>query len=53
MKYPVIINGITGNTVKLDSGDVLFTRKGHILVTKVFESFKLEDTDEVLIEEGG
>ena len=53
MKYPVIISSITGNTVKLENGDVLFTRKGHILVTKIFESFKLEDTDKVLIEEGG
>ena len=53
MKYPVIISRIIGNTVKLENGDVLFTRKGFILVNKIFESIKLEKNDEVLIDEGG
>jgi DNA-directed RNA polymerase subunit beta' len=48
LKYPVIIRNIQGNTVVLDNGDRLFTRKGFILVSKVLETIDLLDQDKLL-----
>ncbi len=43
LAYPVLIKKITGTTVTLDSGDVLFTRKGFLTVARVIRSVVIEE----------
>jgi DNA-directed RNA polymerase subunit beta' len=50
--YPVIIKEIHGNTVTLDNGDVLFTRKGFLVVAKVIRVIELEKGDEIVAVHG-
>lgn len=52
LSYPVLIKEITGNTVKLDSGDVLFTRKGFLTVAKVIRTIPVEPGYTVRVTEG-
>ncbi|MBN1686820.1 MAG: DNA-directed RNA polymerase subunit beta' [Spirochaetales bacterium] len=52
LNYPVIVKAIHGSTVKLESGNLLFTRKGNVIVSKILDSVKLRKTDKVLIEDG-
>ncbi|MDX9800556.1 MAG: DNA-directed RNA polymerase subunit beta' [Spirochaetia bacterium] len=53
LKYPVLVRKITGNTVKLDNGDVLFTRKGFIQVSRILDTIEIKQGDKILVEEGG
>ncbi|HDQ14425.1 MAG TPA: DNA-directed RNA polymerase subunit beta', partial [Sediminispirochaeta sp.] len=50
--YPVLVKEIHGNTVQLDSNDILFTRKGFIIVAKVLRRIGLKKDDELLVEDG-
>ena len=59
LKYPVYIRDITGAHIeKADeksgeaTGVKLFTRKGHAIINRVMESYKLEARDELLVENG-
>jgi DNA-directed RNA polymerase subunit beta' len=52
LRYPVLIREIQGNTVTLDSGDRLFTRKGFVVVAKILRQISLEKGDKLLVEEG-
>ena len=52
LSYPVIINKITGNTVKLKNGNLLFTRKGHLMVNRVLRTIELKKNDKLLVKEG-
>ena len=52
LRYPIYVQEIKGNTVKLENGNKLFTRKGHIKVNKVLETFKIEKDDKVLVQDG-
>ena len=52
LRYPVLVRSMTGTHVELDNGNQLFTRKGSLLVAKVFESFEIGKSDEVKVEEG-
>ncbi len=52
LRYPVIIKQIIGNTVALDSGNILFTRKGHVIVNRILKEIVLQEGDEVLVKEG-
>jgi len=52
LKYPVLIKRIVGNTVTLDKGDILFTRKGHVLVHRILKSIDIEKNDKILVEDG-
>jgi len=49
LKYPVVIRSIQGNTVKLDNGDRLYTRKGYVMVSKVLEVVAVKPKDKLLI----
>ncbi|MDR0644655.1 MAG: DNA-directed RNA polymerase subunit beta' [Treponema sp.] len=51
LKYPVYIKDISGVHVEIKDGHWLFTRKGQMVVNKVMGEFKLEEGDEVLIED--
>jgi DNA-directed RNA polymerase subunit beta' len=52
LRYPTLIRRIVGNTVTLENGDVLFTRKGHLIVNRVLNTIELKKNDEVLVEDG-
>ena len=52
LRYPVLIREIQGNTVTLDSGDRLFTRKGFLVVSKILRQVPVEKGDKLLVEEG-
>lgn len=52
LKYPLYIQKITGSTVVLSNNEVLFTRKGHLLVHRILKSFELQKGDKVLLEDG-
>ncbi|MFQ3620960.1 MAG: DNA-directed RNA polymerase subunit beta', partial [Spirochaetales bacterium] len=52
LKYPIVVKAIKGNTVSLETGDILFTRKGHLLVNKILESLDLQPKDKLLVQEG-
>ena len=52
LRYPVLVRSLTGTHVVLDNGDLLFTRKGSLVVAKIFEAFDLDKKSEVLVEDG-
>ncbi len=52
LKYDVYIRKVSGNTVKLENGDVLFTRKGSLIVNKILIARELRDGDKLLVEDG-
>ena len=52
LSYPVLVKEIIGNTVSLESGDVLFTRKGYLTVAKILREVVLEKSAKVMVIEG-
>ncbi|MBN2652759.1 MAG: DNA-directed RNA polymerase subunit beta' [Spirochaetales bacterium] len=52
LNYPVIVKDIQGNYVKGKSGNLLFTRKGFLVVAKVVSSIEVGDNDGILVAEG-
>ncbi|MCK5155123.1 MAG: DNA-directed RNA polymerase subunit beta' [Spirochaetales bacterium] len=48
--YPVIVNSITGSTVKISEESLLFTRKGFITVSKVLRTIDGKDLKKVVVE---
>ncbi len=50
LKYAAIIGDIQGTHVVKKDGNWLFTRKGSMMVTHILDSHKIEDGDEVLVE---
>ncbi|MCD6397618.1 MAG: DNA-directed RNA polymerase subunit beta' [Spirochaetaceae bacterium] len=52
LSYPVLIKEIIGNTVSLESGDVLFTRKGYLIVAKILREVVLEKSAKVMVVTG-
>ena len=52
LKYPVYIEQVQGSTVKIDNGNMLFTRKGRITVHRILESYDLQKGDKVLVKDG-
>ncbi len=52
LAYSVLVKEITGNTVTLDNGDVLFTRKGFLTVARVIRTVKLEKGSVVQVVDG-
>ncbi len=52
LSYSVLIKDITGNTVTLDNGDVLFTRKGFLTVAKVLRIVPIEPGYSVEVSDG-
>ncbi|MCQ2603959.1 MAG: DNA-directed RNA polymerase subunit beta' [Spirochaetia bacterium] len=51
-KYPIYIRSMYGNTVKLDNGIILFTRKGYLIVNKVLIARDIQEGDKLLVEDG-
>ena len=52
LRYPVIIKEISGSTVKLEDGNLLFTRKGSMTVSRVLRSINLKEGDKVTVKNG-
>ncbi len=49
MKYPVYIQSVKGTHVEKENGDWLFTRRGSMVVTKLFKAYPFADGDEVVV----
>jgi len=52
LRYPVLVESITGNTVPVKAGNLLFTRKGYIMVHRVLRTIELKTGDRVVVKEG-
>ena len=52
LKYPVVIRDIQGNTVRLSTGERLYTRKGYVMVSRILEVIDLQKKDNLLIVDG-
>ncbi len=53
LKYPVIIGKITGTNVPTADGNMLFTRKGSMMVTRIIDSYKFASSDKLAVSDGG
>ncbi|WP_407425617.1 DNA-directed RNA polymerase subunit beta', partial [Treponema sp.] len=45
LKYPVIVGKIAGTNVPTDDGNMLFTRKGSMMVTRIIDSLKVSGNE--------
>jgi DNA-directed RNA polymerase subunit beta' len=52
LRYPVLVESVYGNTVSLKNSNLLFTRKGYILVHRVLRSIELVKGDKVMVQDG-
>ncbi len=52
LKYPVVVRGIQGIAVKIESGEQLFTRRGFVLVSRVLDSIELQKGDRLHFHDG-
>ncbi len=52
LKYPIVLKEIKGNTIELDNGNLLFSRKGSITVSKILKRIPLEKDDNVRVQTG-
>ena len=52
LRYPVIIKAINGTTVTLENGDILFTRKGTVVVARLLHEIELKKSDKILVDDG-
>ncbi|MBE6355172.1 DNA-directed RNA polymerase subunit beta' [Treponema sp.] len=52
MKYPVYIESVSGTHVETKDGNWLFTRRGSMIVTKLFNKYDVPSGAEVLVEDG-
>ncbi len=52
MKYPVLILNISGAHVNKKDGSWLFTRRGSMIVTKLFAEYKISSSDEICVADG-
>jgi DNA-directed RNA polymerase subunit beta' len=52
LNYSVLVKEVHGTTVELENKNILFTRKGYVVVSKVLDRVKLRKGDKVLVEDG-
>ncbi len=52
MKYSVYIESVAGPHVEMKNGDWLFTRRGSMIVTKLYSKHNIGKNDKVLVEDG-
>ncbi len=52
LKFPILIKGIHGNYVQQKNKNMLFTRKGSLTVSRIFDDITLQPGDKPLVEEG-
>ncbi len=51
LNYPVLLQSAAGNTVTLDDGTIVFTRKGVIGASRVLRTISADQYDELLVED--
>ncbi len=52
LKHPVVLKAIKGNTIELENGNLLFSRKGNITVSRILKRIPIEKGDTVRVETG-
>ena len=52
MNYDVFIQSLEGTHVEKKNGDWLFTRRGKMVVTKLFNTYTVDSGDEVVVADG-
>ena len=52
LKYPAIIQNITGVHVEMNDGSWLFTRKGSMIVTRIVKEYDIAKGDKLLVKDG-
>ena len=52
LNFNAIINEIKGKSVDMGDGNQLFTRKGFMKVIRILDSIKIEDGDQLKVEDG-
>jgi DNA-directed RNA polymerase subunit beta' len=51
VRYPAVVRQLSGNIVQVPDGSYLFTRKGHIHVSRIIASYPREKGAKVLVED--
>ena len=52
LRYPVYVREVHGTTVTRENGNLLFSRKGYLVVNKVIQQIARQPDDQVLVENG-
>ena len=52
LRYPVYVREVHGTTVIRENGNLLFSRKGYLVVNKVIQQIPREPGDDVVVENG-
>ena len=52
LRYPVYIRDVQGTTVERDNGNLLFSRKGFLMVNRVIQQIALHEDDQLLVQDG-
>ena len=52
LRYPVYIRDVQGTTVERDNGNLLFSRKGFLMVNRVIQQVALHEDDQLLVQDG-
>ncbi|HAK47004.1 MAG TPA: DNA-directed RNA polymerase subunit beta', partial [Spirochaeta sp.] len=52
LRYPSLIKEINGTTVTLENGDVLYTRKGNVIIAKVLQQLPIAKSGKAIVESG-
>ena len=52
LRYPVYVREIHGTTVTRDNGNLLFSRKGYLVVNRVIQQIPRQPRDRVLVKDG-
>ena len=51
-RYPLLVREVNGTSVALENGQQLFTRKGHLKVSRILAEIKTKKSDEINPENG-
>ncbi len=51
VRYPAVVRELTGNIVQVPDGSYLFTRKGHIHVSRIIGTYERQKGTKVLVED--
>ena len=52
LRYPVYVREVHGTTVTRENGNLLFSRKGYLMVNKVIQQIARQPGDQVMVENG-
>lgn len=52
LRYPAYIHEIKGNTIILENGNLLFSRKGHVIISKILDRIPIQKGDKLKFKTG-